>query len=170
MLPFSRPKPPALPAPPRHSFRMKFAGSEFEAHGLGLIVAMFAVVLFIGVIVWGVSTTDRIADLFDGRTAQAEPAPPDRPPSQQVDSPGLSHSRHRTVAASVVNRGHISACGFPLLLMEKSALQRPRRNWFKRSRADAYEAEGWGLVVAALQGSSGIGTIIRLAVVIWGFL
>lgn len=78
---FSRkPKPIQAPPQPRHSFRMKAVGTEFEAHGLGLIVAAMAVVLILTAIIFGgAATTQAVGGLFD-RIAQAEPEAPERPP------------------------------------------------------------------------------------------
>ena len=78
---FRKNPPPLAPAPPpRHSFRMKAVGTEFEAHGLGLIVAAMAVVLILTAIIFGGSaTTQAVGGMFD-RPAQAEPETPERPP------------------------------------------------------------------------------------------
>jgi len=59
---------------------MKAVGTEFEAHGLGLIVAAMAVVLIlIAIIFGGAATTLAVGGLFD-RISQAEPSPPVKPP------------------------------------------------------------------------------------------
>lgn len=64
----------------RHSFRMKAVGTEFEAHGLGLIVAFVAVVLIIAVVAVGaVTATGRLMN-FAG-ASQSAPAPLERPPA-----------------------------------------------------------------------------------------
>lgn len=78
---FSRkPKPLQVPPQPRHSFRMKAVGTEFEAHGLGLIVAAMAVALVLTVILFGgAATTQAVSGLFD-RIAQGEPETPEKPP------------------------------------------------------------------------------------------
>lgn len=75
-----KPKPAQVPPQPRHSFRMKAVGTEFEAHGLGLIVAAMAVVLILTVIIFGgAATTQAVSGLFD-RVSQAEPSPLEKPP------------------------------------------------------------------------------------------
>jgi hypothetical protein len=59
---------------------MKAVGTEFEAQGLGLIVAAMAVVLIVTVIIFGgAATTQAVGGLFD-RVSQAEPSPLERPP------------------------------------------------------------------------------------------
>ncbi|RYE60897.1 MAG: hypothetical protein EOP20_01220 [Hyphomicrobiales bacterium] len=61
---------------------MKAVGTEFEAHGLGLIVAFFAVILILAAIIFGgAATTHAVGGLFD-RIDQAEPATPERPPTR----------------------------------------------------------------------------------------
>lgn len=81
---FSRkPKPVQALPKPRHFFRMKAVGTEFEAHGLGLIVAAMAVVLILVVIIFGgAATTQTVSGLFD-RVPQADLSPPEKPPPHQ---------------------------------------------------------------------------------------
>lgn len=76
---FPKSPPPPIPSP-RHSFRMKFAGTEFEAHGLGLIVALFAVILILTAIVFGGVATTQAGGWLIGRVAQQEPTTPEKPP------------------------------------------------------------------------------------------
>lgn len=68
------------PLPPRHSFRMKAVGTEFEAHGLGLIVAAMAVILILTAIIFGGAATTQAVGGIVQRFAQAEPETPERPP------------------------------------------------------------------------------------------
>lgn len=78
---FSRkPKPVLTPPQARHSFRMKAVGTEFEAHGLGLIVAAMAVVLILTAIIFGGAATTQAVGGIVQRLTQAEPAPLERPP------------------------------------------------------------------------------------------
>ena len=75
--------PPPAAAPAKHSFRMKAMGTEFEAHGLGLIVAAFAVVLIlIAVIVGSDAATQAVGGVFS-RIDQATPGPLEKPPPQR---------------------------------------------------------------------------------------
>lgn len=77
---FRKSKPIPAPPQPRHSFRMKAVGTEFEAHGLGLIVAAMAVVLILTAIIFGGAATTQAVGGIVQRFAQAEPAPLEKPP------------------------------------------------------------------------------------------
>lgn len=71
-----------VPAPlPRHSFRMKAIGTEFEAHGFGLIVAMVAVILVMIVLCIGAITASSGVGWAWGKITHNEPVPLERPPA-----------------------------------------------------------------------------------------
>ena len=73
-------KPKSTPAQfPRHFFRMKAGGTEFEAHGLGLIVAALTVIVLLAALFFGATASRGVAVFFDSST-QSEPLPLERPP------------------------------------------------------------------------------------------
>ena len=76
---FSRKSKPVPPAP-RHWFRMKVVGTEFEGQGLGLIVAFFALVVVALVLLVGGSAATAVGGNIWGRILQQEPETPVRPP------------------------------------------------------------------------------------------
>jgi hypothetical protein len=69
----------AAPEPVPHSFKLKWGKSEIEANGLGLIPAVFAIVLIVLIMVFGGAAVKDVAG-FVAKLTNADPAQIERPP------------------------------------------------------------------------------------------
>ncbi len=69
----------AAPEPVPHSFKMKWGKSEIEANGLGLIPAVFAIVLIVLIVGFGGAAVQNVVE-FVAKLTNADPAQIERPP------------------------------------------------------------------------------------------